>query len=631
MSGVVGLWYRDGRRVEGGELEAMVASLAHRGPDGSGSWSDQSVGMGHQKLAITPTSFKEVLPARDASGQLVVTADARLDNRQELIAALEVPPSAGSEVSDSDLILKAYERWGERCPERLLGDFVFAIWDGRNQSFFCARDHFGLKPIYYYLSPSLFTFASEIKALLCLPEVPRRLNETRVADYLTPLLQDNVITFYEDILRLPAGHSMVVTREKAEVTCYWSLDPSKEVRFGSDQEYNEAFRELFLDTVRCRLSSAYPVGSLLSGGLDSSSISCAARDMLKETGDLPLKTFSAIFDVVTQCDERPFIDIVLKQGGFEPHYVVADSISPLTDVERIFFHQDEPFFAPNLFMHCGLYEAAQNEGVRALLDGVDGDTTVSYGTKTFVEMASQLRWATLAKEVKLLSGLLNDKPWRILWRYSIKNLAPDFLRPAWRRLRGMHRLGFPVNPALREDFIQRIGVWERMEALQGKWTMPARTTRDEHYRRLTWGLIPFIIEAADKASAMYDVEVRYPFFDKRLIEFCLGLPSEQKFSKGWVRVIHRRALEDVMPRDIAWRFGKSCLGANFRRGIRTDDRELIEDVIFKEPGGLSNYIDINALRATYHRFREEENSREDVPIWRAATLGLWLRHTGMQP
>lgn len=631
MSGILGLWYRDARPVEGGELKAMVESLAHRGPDGSGSWSDKSVGLGHRKLAITPWSLSEALPASDASGQLVITADVRLDNREELKAALDVPDSSGFEVSDSDLILKAYERWGERCPERLLGDFAFAIWDGRNRSLFCARDHMGLKPFYYYLSPNLFTFASEIKALLCLPEVPRRLNETRVADYLTPMLQDNVITFYKDIFRLPAGHSMVVSRERAEVTCYWSLDPAREVRLGSNEEYDEAFRELFLDSVRCRLPSAHQVGSLLSGGLDSSSIACAARDMLKESGELPLKTFSAIFEIVTQCDERHFIDIVLEQGGFEPHYVVADSISPLTDYKRIFFHQDEPFFAPNLFMHCGLYEAAQGQGVRALLDGVDGDTTVSYGTKYFVELASQLRLATLAKEVRLLSGLLNDKPWRVLWRYSIKNLAPDSLRPAWRRLRGVHRLGFPVNPDLREDFARRIGLFERLEAQQGKWQMPARTTRDEHYRRLTWGLIPFILEAADKAAAMYHLEVRYPFFDKRLVEFCLGLPSEQKFSEGWVRVIQRRALEDIMPRDIAWRFGKSCLGANFRRGIRTDDRELIEDAIFKDPGGLANYIDINALRATYHRFREEESSREDVPIWRAATFGLWLHHTGMQP
>src|SRR5207245_10257224 len=180
---------------------------------------------------------------------------------------------APSDATDAALILAAYERWGERCPEHLLGDFALAIWDARRATLFCARDHFGVKPFYYHHAPGrLFCFASEIKGLVALAEVPRRLNETRVADYLVPLLEDKEITFYEEIVRLPPAHRMAVTREGVRMEQYWALDPEREIRMKSDGEYAEAFREIFTEAVRWRLRSAIPVESMSSGVLDSSSI-----------------------------------------------------------------------------------------------------------------------------------------------------------------------------------------------------------------------------------------------------------------------------------------------------------------------------------------------------------------------
>jgi asparagine synthase (glutamine-hydrolysing) len=161
----------------------MVDILAHRGPDGAGAWSEESVGLGHRMLHTTPESLNEKLSLVDDRRGLVLTADARLDNRDELITALGFGGRPCEELTDSELILGAYKRWGERCPERLLGDFAFAIWDRRRQELFCARDHIGVKPFYYHRAGKLFVFASEIKALLCVPEVPRRLNEVRVAPF----------------------------------------------------------------------------------------------------------------------------------------------------------------------------------------------------------------------------------------------------------------------------------------------------------------------------------------------------------------------------------------------------------------------------------------------------------------
>src|SRR3989442_1004237 len=219
-------------------------------------------------------------------------ADARIDNRAELCSVLSAP----STVTDAELILQAYARWGERCPEHLLGDFAFALWDARRGFLFCARDHFGVKPFYYHHRPGrLFAFASEIKGLLVLSDVPRRLNETRVADYLVPLLEDKEITFYEGIVRLPPAHHMTVSRDGVRIEQYWALDPDREIRMKSDGEYAAAFREIFTEAVRCRLARPIPVGSMLSGGLDSSSIVFVAPKLLAEDGSRELHTFSAIF------------------------------------------------------------------------------------------------------------------------------------------------------------------------------------------------------------------------------------------------------------------------------------------------------------------------------------------------
>ena len=178
MSAVVGIFYLDERPVAASELNEMLESLAHRGPDGSGAWREGATGLGHRMLWTTPESLHERLPLADQTGKLAITADARIDNRQELIHLLGVADRPAEPISDSQLILAAYEKWGEQCVERLLGDFAFAIWDGRRQSLFCARDPLGVKHFYYYYSPGrAFVFASELKALLRLPFVPRRLNE----------------------------------------------------------------------------------------------------------------------------------------------------------------------------------------------------------------------------------------------------------------------------------------------------------------------------------------------------------------------------------------------------------------------------------------------------------------------
>ena len=325
MSGIAGFYHLDGRPADRADLGQMIASMAHRGPDGQRVWCIGPIGLGHLQLRTTPESLGENQPFIDHRLNLAITADLRIDNRNELIAKLGLTQNTGSQLSDSQLVLAAYAAWEEDCPNKLLGDFAFVIWDGRRKEFFCARDHFGVKPLYYYSSEKVFAFASEIKALFQLAEVPRRLNELRIADHLAGVFADKESTFYRGILRLPPGRCLRVGRERTKAFSYWSLDPSAEIRLSSDKEYALAFREIFEEAVRCRLRSAFPAGAMLSGGLDSSSITCVARRLLNATSPDQLSTFSTVFDEVTQCDERRYIDSVLAPAGLKPHFIPVTS------------------------------------------------------------------------------------------------------------------------------------------------------------------------------------------------------------------------------------------------------------------------------------------------------------------
>jgi asparagine synthase (glutamine-hydrolysing) len=622
MSGMTGFFRRDDRPADRADLARMVERIAHRGPDGAGVWCDGPAALGHRMLWTTPESLQETLPRANPTGDLVITADARIDNREELIAACDPGGRPCAETSDSELILAAYERWGEACVEKLLGDFAFAIWDKRRQTMFCARDHMGVKPFYYHLSDRLFVFGSEIKALLCLEEVPRRLNEVRVADYLCSLLEDKEITFYQEILRLPPAHTLTVGRNRAERKQYWRLDPMRHLRLGSDQEYADGFRSIFTEAVRCRLRSAFPVGSMLSGGLDSSSIVCVARKVLAGAGRPLLHTFSATFEDVPECDERPFINAVVAQGGVEAHFVRGDRISPLLKDEPLLVAPEEPFYGANLYLHCGLFRAAVGQNVRVLLDGFEGDAVVSLGIKRLADLMRAGRWRETARTISKLARDFNRPRLRLWCRHAIKPCLPPLTRSTWLMLRNRVHPTWDPEHVINRAFARRIGLPERVHAL-GMLTEP-RGEREAHLRRLEAGVMPFSREAADLVAASVGIEPSYPFADKRLVEFCLALPSEQKLQQGWTRWIVRRAMDGILPKEVQWRGGKSDLSGSFNRGLRTFERDLLDDLILARPAVLTPYLDVERLRAVYRRYLSEGTSATAMVAWKALTLGLWL-------
>ncbi len=620
MSAITGIFYRQGGNVEETQIKKMNDRLSHRGPDGSDFWFEGPVGLGHQMLHTTTESLHEKLPFEENG--MTITADARIDNRSELSHKLGI--SDKEDISDSYFILKAYQRWGENCPNELLGDFAFAIWDTDREKMFCARDHMGVKPFYYYITDELFAFGTELKAILSIPEVPRKINEVKVAQYLLSILEDREITFYECIRRLPAAHSLKINSNNFLSDKYWILDPDFELNLSCNGEYVDKFREIFTESVRCRLRSAFDLGFSLSGGLDSSSVFCTARQLLLERGNSNLKTFSAIFNDVLECDEQEFIKAVLDGGYVEPTYLNADEVSPLVDNENMFWHEDEPFYGPNLFIEWCLSIKARDKGVRVILGGYDGDSTISHGVGYLNELLIKGKWKKFAKELKSSSKTMNLNPYRLLLATLIETYIPDLAIKIQKSRSDGKLLPFKGEKLIKEDFMNDLASNDLIK--HRKRIIKPRDAKKYHYDIINSGNIQFLLEILDPVFGAHGIEPRHPFFDRRLIEFSFAIPSEQKYSQGWDRIILRRAMDNILPPKIRCRRHKSRLGANFRRNLLLFERELIENVIYKHPYLIEDFVNIDGLKSSYYIYKDGKPGykKASLQVWKALTLALWL-------
>ena len=332
MSGIVGICAFDGRPIGSDSIEKMMAAVRYRGPDGSGCWNDETVCLGNVQLCTTPESLHERQPLLSADGQLCLTADVRLDNRQELQASFAASGIGLRTDTDAELILAAYELWGEDCPTHLIGDFAFAMWDRRRRQLFCARDPVGAKPFYYHHSETKFVFASTPTALFADGTIARRPNQKQMFLALLDQKLEIEETFAEGIARLPAAYRLILKDGQLRKDLYWDVTAVRSLHYNSDEEYAEHFLELFREAVRARLRSQTPVGATLSGGLDSSAVACMAQKLLQDgsIADPGLESFSQLYDGLP-CDERTYIEEVTRSKGLlRTGYITKNAMNGLT-------------------------------------------------------------------------------------------------------------------------------------------------------------------------------------------------------------------------------------------------------------------------------------------------------------
>ncbi len=335
MSGICGLTNLDGAPVDPAILKKMVEVVAYRGPDGIRYWHDGNVGLAHLALHTTPEAFREQQPLSCLEHRLCLTADARVDNRTELIRLLTAKGFLRHhEPSDADLILAAYKCWEERCPAYIIGDFAFAIWDARRRRLFCARDPFGTRPLHYSKVGSVFCVASEAQQILQHPDVSFRFDEFAIADHLTRNFSDEHRSMFRDVRLLAPSHSLTATGAGIRSVPYWEIDRTTRTVYPRDEDYAEHFLEVFSRAVADRLrTQSGHVGISMSGGLDSCSIAGVAQRLLRDRGGPHLTAYSVAYEV-KECDERLYTEAMAAKLAIEVEYVDAKPVGLFGDPPR---------------------------------------------------------------------------------------------------------------------------------------------------------------------------------------------------------------------------------------------------------------------------------------------------------
>jgi asparagine synthase (glutamine-hydrolysing) len=630
MSGIAGIFFPDGRPVEPARIQRMTDALASRGPDAAGCWTGQNIGLGHRALWTTPEAKRERQPHQDVASSLVITFDGRIDNREVLVRLLHASGCPPCEDTDVEIALCAFQCWGESCAARILGDFAFAVWDGARGALFCARDIFGTRPFYYHHRPGkVFTFASTPDALFAGAVVSRQLNEARIADYLVSELEgvDKTSTFYADVFRMPPAHTMTVSPRGMSLRRYWQPAPGPELQLSSGREYEEALLEPFREAVRCRLRGGDTVGSMLSGGMDSSSIVGVARTLRLEAGESPFRTYSVLTREPATCIETRAMLAMLKLDGLNPVTLSADQLQDvLPALAEQTWHLEEPYDY-HMIVPRSLSILARRQGVKVMLDGIDGDSVLSEG----MFLPRLVRRGKLVTAWREAAGLklvyLDDTPVGVelinaLRAAFIPGWVRQGLRPLRRRQQWKRMLAESlINP----EFAARIRVQDRLETLNE--TFLARRALDRDSDNAGTIDHPYIVcgvERYERVAAASSVESRHPFLDRRVVELCMRLPDSQKARNGWPKSILRRAMAGNLPQEVCWRRGKEHLSSYLTAAYVKMIYPQIRQTILEARDDLARYVRFDALRDSVNAY--EARGEMDV-LWRLyemAHLANWL-------
>lgn len=568
MSAIFGIVRLYGPPVMESELTAMSLSLKHRGPDGVNQISSGAAGLGHCMLYTTTESLKEVLPFHDEQSGLVITADARIDNRTQLISDLKLKGPSG-EITDSQLILAAYKKWGEKCVTHLLGDFAFAIWHVHAYRIFCARDHIGNRPFYYSNRREIFALSSSAKAIAALPGIDADINQARIGDCLLSYLEgiDNTVTFFNGVSRLPPGSTLTLDQGGCRIDNYWQPTCGDPIIYKNDDDYLDAFDELFEDAVKARLRSHMPVGVMLSGGVDSSAILGYARKLQGPGMNANILSYSAINLDDPQCRETAFIKKI-TDGYQGATFIQPDEIDRAQKDLLVWHKLMEDPFDQEMIIPALVYRQAASDGVRVMLDGGDGDIVASICWNYLPWLIRNLKWRTAWIEARGLAINSEIEPISALplLASSAKSaLLPMSVRVQLRKMqsdRAIHKL-ISQSPVTR-TFSKEIGLAERLRRFRRNYaTNNSIDPNIMHQAMLRWPAMAAAAERYERTASAWTVEARQPLLDKRVIEFFLNLPVNQKVRNGWSKHLLRRAAARVINPDIAWQKGRAHVGGVF--------------------------------------------------------------------
>jgi asparagine synthase (glutamine-hydrolysing) len=659
MCGIAALFSSDPRPL-GDLIQSMATRVRHRGPDGEGfaifsarsftttsfggvdtpvgtynariayapkqeakPISDAIAALGHRRLSIIDLSPAGHQPMCTADRHYWIVYNGEIYNYVELRRELELLGHSFGSHSDTEVILSAYRQWGEQCLARFNGMFAFVLIDRMQRRVFAARDRFGVKPLYYWVSPAgLVAFASEIKQFTGLPGWRPIVNGPRAYDFLNWGLFDHTSeTLFSSVKQLRGGEYVSCSIEEllkgVVVNRWYNLTPADSP--SSAEEAAAGLRSLLEDSVRLRLRADVPVGSCLSGGLDSSSIVCLANQLLRQVNAGAFqKTFSAR-STDLRVDEGAFIDSVVGSTGVANSQVYPPLSGLFEVLPLITWHQDEPFGSTSIYAQWHVFRLAAEHNVKVMLDGQGADEQLAgyhvFYTARFGSLLRTLRLGRLASEMADVRRVHTMGAKQLL-AYAASTLLPEGIKQSMRRLTGrsavkplewldMHRLGaVPADPFL---------------ALGAK----ESSVRELSLSQLLYTSLPMLLHWEDRDSMAHAVESRVPFLDYRLVEFVLGLPDDLKIAGATTKLVLREAMRGILPEKIRMRTDKIGFATAEEAWMRRESpdafRAALRDAMETSDGVLSPKA-LDFLDGVI----EGRRAFSFVP-WRMISFGAWMK------
>lgn len=563
MSAIAGIFHFNQEPVLKEQISNLMKQFQKYPADDVQTMHKKNIFLGCHAQWITPESVGEQQPYYDYSRQLAITADAIIDNRDELFGKLQIDQSQRKAIPDSLLILLAYEKWGEEVPKHLIGDFAFMIWDEKSKKFFGARDFSGARTLYFYSNESKFAFSTTISPLFTLPYIEKKLNEEWLAEYLAiPNMVEAVdmtSTVYKSIHQVSPSHSISVVGGRVKLTRYCTIDVKEKLHLKSDEEYIEAFHDVFEKAVTSRIRTHGEVGSHLSGGLDSGTVvSVAAKELKKQNKTLHTFSYIPEDDFIDWTphyyipDETPFIkETVNYVGNITDNYLKFEGQSPLSEVDDFLELMEMPYkFFDNSFWLKGINEVAQKKGIKVLLNGARGNHSISWGSSRltidyYAKLLKQFRWVHLFRELDFYTK--NNQTGK-------SNILPVIAKKSFplinRLQRNNEHLAYQFPQFINSDLAQRTNVFEKLQDHGVDFTGGTKIGNLTEYREAYYKqLYPWNKSgvAGTNLSLRYSLWDRDPTNDLRVIQFCLALPNKQYVQDGMERSFLRRATKEILP------------------------------------------------------------------------------------
>ena len=620
MSAICGIVRFDSQGVDPAALEALTRAAVHRGPDGICNWFGEGAGLAHLAFHVTPESVGEAQPLiGGVNGRYILVADARIDNRAELMSALrgEIPLPAAP--TDADLIMAAFLRWGEDCLPRLLGDFVFALWDTTARALLLARDALGGRSLSYHYDGRRCIFASEVDQILQAPGFELRINDRKVADYLADWTHEQEETYFESICFCPPAHIIRLSGNGLQKRRYWDIDPDARLRYRDDREYAEHFLAVLADATACRMRSVGNIGLSLSGGLDSTLLAALASRRLPagNSTQTRLKTFSYVFDRLTHCDERAYITPVVERYDLDARCLPCDDKWALKDLPHWPVERDTIWSDAYTWLVVSVAGAAQDAGCRVLLNGQYGDVLFLGGHYWAAEMLKDGRWLELAKLWRQQHEYVDFN--RDLLHYGARQLIPQRIK---RLLRRLHLHAPWNNPALHPDLAARTRLRERAQndPRARRFNRPGQWARLATLCEHSW---PQGFCDTRKLYARFGLESESPYFDRRLVELVISLPADQLGRPWRGRWVQRNAMHDLLPNAVVERLFKTDFERLTRDGLFRREAHTVRSLLANPRCVQRGYVRADWLKQTLNR-------GDPVPqetlywLWRIIALELWL-------